>query len=118
VSGLKAGQPADLRIVTGAGEDADGGVPQGRALRRLTRALIRQHDDLEGARVACVEVLGETATAHAVAIIACFDGINRVADGTGIRLDAEMAAAGGAEVVETLGLSDETGAAGSGSASA
>ena len=92
----------DLRVVTGAAEDADGGVEHGALLRRLAHAILGS-GDLERARSDALEVLGERKTVHACQIVAAFDGINRVADVAGIRTDPEMGERA-AETVATLGL--------------
>jgi hypothetical protein len=103
-SGKTSGTAVDVRIATGTSDDPDGGVAEGRLLRRLAEALVREREDLDAARTACLERLGEGGTVHAVAVIASFDGINRVADATGIRLDPESWASGAESIVEQLEL--------------
>jgi hypothetical protein len=95
-------QDVDLRVVTGAAKDADGGVEHGALLRRLAHAILGT-GDLEGARSEALEVLGERKTVHASQIVAAFDGINRVADVAGIRTDPEMGERA-SETVATLGI--------------
>jgi hypothetical protein len=101
-----------VRIATAAAEDPDGGVPHGAVLRRFARAILVDRGDLAGARSACIDAVGTAGAAHAAQVVASFDGINRVADGTGIRLDGEVAAGGGLEVAATLGLSQGARASG------
>jgi hypothetical protein len=103
-SGKTSGTPVDARIATGTSADPDGGVAGGAVLRRLAKALVLEREKLPAARSACLERLGEGATVHAVAVIASFDGINRVADATGIRLDPETWAGDGESIVEELEL--------------
>jgi hypothetical protein len=57
---------------------------------------------VDAARRVCIDAMGESATAQAASIVASFDGINRVADATGIRLDAESAGSGAAQIIEEL----------------
>ncbi len=92
-----------MRIATGEAKTTDGGVPGGAELRRLMTAILGDPEDLGAARAACVEHLGPEAAAQAVSLIASFDGINRVADATGIRLDPETATGAGAQITEILG---------------
>jgi hypothetical protein len=96
----------DIRIAIGDAETADGGVEHGAVLRRYAMAILEEELDLEAARAACIEAVGESATVQAASIIASFDGINRVADATGIRLDPAMAGGLGAGVSEELGLQE------------
>ena len=103
-SGQQSGTQIDVRLATGAAEDPDGGVPHGAALRRFAAAIVRERGDLDAARQACVAALGPSATAQAAAVVASFDGINRVADATGIGVDPEIYAGGGSSIVEELGL--------------
>ena len=48
--------------------------------------------------------IGESATVQAASIVASFDGINRVADATGIRLDPESERRGSSRIIEELGF--------------
>jgi hypothetical protein len=96
----------DIRIAIGDAETADGGVEHGAVLRRYAMAILEEELDLEAARATCIEAVGESATVQAASIIASFDGINRVADATGIRLDSEMAGGLGAGISEELGLQE------------
>lgn len=97
-------------MATGQALDDDGGVPNGGLLRRYAEAILDSSSDVAVARSACVDALGEAATVQAASIVASFDGINRVADATGIRLDTETALGGGNEIIRTLCL-EELGAA-------
>lgn len=56
-------------------------------------AVIEGGTELDGARDAVVDCLGEAAMVDAAAVIAGFDAITRVADGSGIPLEPEKAAA-------------------------
>ena len=89
-------------MATGKADDEDGGVTHGALLRRFALAVLSNADDLDGARGALIAAIGEGATAQAASIVGCFDGLNRVADATGIRLDPESEAMGAAKIVETL----------------
>jgi hypothetical protein len=99
-----------VRIATGQAADKDGGVPNGNILRRYAEAILDRSQDVVKARIACIEQMGDDATAQAASVVASFDGINRVADATGIRLDAESALRGSDGIVRELGL-EELGAA-------
>ena len=80
------------------------------SLLECGEAILDRSRDLEGARNACVASIGEDATIQAASIVACFDGINRVADATGIRLDPESARNGASMIIDALEL-EELGAA-------
>jgi hypothetical protein len=103
-SGQTSGVEIDARVATGASDDPDGGVAGGAVLRRYAHAIVAEPGDLDAARVACVEALGATATCQAAAVVASFDGINRVADATGIGVDAEMYERGADSIIESLDL--------------
>ena len=97
-------------MATGEADSEDGGIPSGGILRRFAEATLNPEADVAAARADCVGALGEDATAQAASIVACFDGINRVADATGIRLDPETAQGGGNKIIQELGY-EELGAA-------
>ena len=73
-------------------------------MRRYATAILASSADLEPARDALAAILGAEATVQAASIVACFDGINRVADATGIKLDVESEARGAEAVVAALGF--------------
>jgi hypothetical protein len=89
-------------MATGTSESVDGGIASGGLLRNYAEAILDRSQDVVSARGALVEVLGEAATIQAAAIVASFDGINRVADATGIRLDPETASRGADMIIEAL----------------
>jgi len=93
-------------MATGQAETEDGGITSGGILRRYAQAILDPEADVETARSACVAALGEDATAQAASIVASFDGINRVADATGIRLDPETAERGGDRIIQELGYGE------------
>ncbi len=93
-------------MVTGQAADKDGGIPNGELLRRFAEAILDRSNDVAEARADCVDVLGDEATAQAASVVASFDGINRVADATGIRLDLETTSGGGDEIIRELALED------------
>ena len=101
-SGQQAGLPTDLGIVTGAAEDPDGGVPGGAALVGFVNAVLAD-EGIPEARARLVEQLGPHRAARAAEILAGFDGINRVADATGMRLTDEMLEQG-QDLIADLGL--------------
>lgn len=90
-------------MATGQSASEDGGIKSGGVLRRYAEAILNPEANVVAARAACVDVLGEDATAQAASIVASFDGINRVADATGIRLDPETAERGGEQIIRDLG---------------
>jgi len=102
-SSQQAGLGADLQVVHGRSEDPDGGVPHGAALRRFAEAVVREADDLPACRDALLRAVGPGPAAHAAGVIASFDAINRVADSTGIDLDAESQSRAG-DLIESLEL--------------
>jgi hypothetical protein len=97
-------------MATGQAADEDGGVQSGGLLRRYAEAILDRSCSVVKARSACSAVIGEEATAQAASVVASFDGINRVADATGIRLDVETTNGGGDDIIRELGF-EELGAA-------
>ena len=83
------GQTYDLKTVTGAAA-GDGGIPQGALLIDFAEAVLgRDEDRLTRARLKLIEVLGTDALVDAAAVVANFNAIDRIADATGIPIDAE-----------------------------
>ena len=72
---------------------ADSGVAGDEALLAFVDAVIDGTTPLDAARDAVVDRLGPAAMIDAAAVIAGFDAITRVADGSGIPLEPEKAAA-------------------------
>ena len=77
--------------VMGAG---GGGVPCGLELVRFAAAVVEGGtDELDAARRALQDRVGPAGLADAAAVAGLFNAIDRVADATGIPLEAEKAAA-------------------------
>ena len=90
---VQASEPAEggLGVVTGRG-GGDAGVPHGSFLIALADAVARWNwDEVAGLRATGVELLGPEATRDAIRVAAGFNGITRVADAIGIRLDSRTA---------------------------
>ena len=81
----------DLNAVTGAARD-DGGVPHGRLLVSFAEAVLGEDEEaLAGARAALSEAISPAGLVDAAAVVGLFNAIDRVADATGIPLEAERA---------------------------
>ena len=92
-SGVTQNRTYDLNSVTGAVQD-DGGVPHGRLLVEFAEAVLGEDEEaLARARATIREAIGAAGLADAAGVVGLFDAIDRVADATGIPLEAEKAAA-------------------------
>jgi len=81
----------DLDVVTGR-RDGDAGVAHGAFLIDLADAVARWHwDEVAALRQRGVGLIGPEATQDAILVASGFNGITRVADAIGIRLDARTA---------------------------
>ena len=112
VSGEKAGLTVDLDVAMDAAKPGDAGVPAGAELLAFATAANRRSADLPQVREALRAVVGDEAVLEAAATVAAFNGLVRVADGTGIQLDPSMLAATTADRAK-LGIDDFAGAANS-----
>ena len=85
-------QKVDLQRVIGA-IDGDGGVPQGDLIVSFAEAVLGDNPNLlTKTRQALSVALGESALVDSAAVAAGFNGIDRVADATGIPIDEERVA--------------------------
>jgi hypothetical protein len=93
-SSEKEGRGVDLGVVTGGSRDgAGGGVPQGEQLIAFAEATVATDDAMLGrARAALLSALGPAALVDAAAVTSNFERMVRIADATGIPLDAPVAA--------------------------
>lgn len=88
-------------MMTGIGE---GGVPHGELLMRFAEAVLAQDPDaLTATRTALWAAIGPEGLVDAAGVIGLFNAIDRVADATGIPLEAEKAAAT-ADMREGIGI--------------
>jgi len=116
VSGAKAGLTVDLDVATTSELDGDAGVPAGAELLAFASAANRRSGDLTAARQQLVAAVGEEGLLEAAATVAIFNGLVRVADGTGIQLDPSMMTST-ADTRAALGIDLFSGAANSKNAS-
>lgn len=112
VSGEKQGLTVDLDVAVDSTRSGDAGVPHGAELLAFATAANNRSDDLDAARDALRAVVGAEGVLEAAATVAAFNGLVRVADGTGIQLDPSMLTST-AETRERLGLENFGGAANS-----
>ena len=78
----------NLEPVTGGNQAGDSGVPHSEILVALAEAVVADEASrLTDARLAALNVLGGDALVDAIAVAGYFDGIDRVADATGIPID-------------------------------
>ena len=112
MSGEANGLTVDLQAALARDHVGDVGVPAGAELLAFTNAVELDHGDIDATRAALVDVIGEQATLEAAAIIAIFNGLVRVADGTGIQLDRGVFTAS-IEERNLLGIDDFAGSANS-----
>ncbi len=90
VSGRKAGLTVDLDVATDSSRTGDAGVPHGAELLAFATAANRRSSDLPAARAALEAAVGSEGLLEAASTVAIFNGLVRVADGTGIQLDPSM----------------------------
>ena len=97
------GRETELGVVTGRG-DGDAGVRHGAFLLELAESVARWNwDDVAALRQRGIDLIGAEATRDAIRVAAGFNGITRVADAIGIRLDTRMANAS-VELRTTVGI--------------
>ena len=78
----------NLEPVAGGNQAGDSGVPHSEILVALAEAVVADEASrLTDARLAALNVLGGDALVDAIAVAGYFDGIDRVADATGIPID-------------------------------
>jgi len=91
-SGLTQNRDYDLNSVTGAVQD-DGGIPHGRLLVEFAEAVLGEDEEaLARTRAKLGTALGSAGLVDAAGVVGLFNAIDRVADATGIPLEAEKAA--------------------------
>ena len=107
-SSIKSGTPADIAAIADGGGDA--GLANGAELVAFTDAAAGVDDAaLVAARSALVAAAGQTFMIDAAAVVANFEMMTRVADGTGARF-AEAGADHRAAISDKLQISDLTSA--------
>lgn len=67
-------------------------VAAGPELVRFATAALTDHDDLAEAREGLSSAVGDAGLVEAAGTVAAFEGLNRIADATGIQLDDNLAA--------------------------
>lgn len=112
VSGEKYGYEIDLDVAMDSSLSGDAGVPRGVELLAFATAANQRSGDLPVARDALRAAAGDDGVLEAAATVAAFNGLVRVADGTGIQLDPSMLVST-AESREQLGIESFGGAANS-----
>ena len=103
-SAQTSGQDVDLAVVV-EGDSVPTSVPGGKALLAFAETCLDDNAEaIANARQQVADELGEAAMIDAAGVIANFQRMVRIADGTGIPLDAPMEAMT-ADLREELGIS-------------
>lgn len=100
----------DLEAIVDRSFIGDVGIPAGAELLAFTTALHDAGADLDQARSALLAAVGPDGLIEAAATVAVFNGLVRVADGTGIQLDEGLQTFSEADR-SRLGIDDYAGAA-------
>jgi hypothetical protein len=96
------GEGFDLGLLTGT--PGDGNIPHGALLVAFAEAVLGDNDRrLAGLQADIRTKLGDAALVDAAAVVATFNGIDRVADSTGIPIEDAKAEAT-ADLREALGI--------------
>ena len=111
-SSEQAGLDVDLAMAVDPNAAGDAGIPAGEYLLAFASAANRRDARLVAARAELEAALGADAVLEAAATVAVFNGLVRVADGTGIQLDPSMLTST-AESRRLLGIDAFDGAANS-----
>ena len=111
-SGERAGLDVDLEVATESNRSGDAGVPDGIELLAFASAANNRSDSLAETRIALESAVGNEGVLEAASTVAIFNGLVRVADGTGIQLDPSMMTST-AETRAALGIDLFAGAANS-----
>jgi hypothetical protein len=112
VSGKQNGLDVDLEVAVDASRPGDAGVPHGEELLAFATAANRRSDDLPAVRERLRVAVGDEGMIEAAATVAIFNGLVRVADGTGIQLDPSMMTST-VDTRDKLGIGNYGGAANS-----
>jgi hypothetical protein len=108
-SGAALGLEVDIDAVTDPDAAGDAGVPHGEVLLGFATAVQRRDPDLAPRREAVRRAVGDGGLVEAAATISAFNGLVRVADGTGIPLDDGVLAYS-ADIRQRLGIDRFAGA--------
>jgi len=109
VSSEANGLAVDLEGALDPDHVGDVGIPAGPELLAFTNAVELGGGDIDETRRAVAAAIGDQGAIEAAAIIAIFNGLVRVADGTGIQLDDGVFNASVAER-DSLHINDFAGA--------
>ncbi len=104
-SGKFTGSEVDLNVITSGLEVKSGVLAEAELVSFAEAALARDTDAISAARSELEREIGTQAMIDAAAVIANFQRMVRIADGTGIPLDAPMAMVT-EELREALGINE------------
>ena len=104
VSGESTGNEYDVSAITDPGAAAGSGIRGAEGLVALAEAVVTgSEEDIAKARARVQSELGDAAMVDATAVAANFQRMVRIADGSGIPLDAPLEAIAG-DMTEELGI--------------
>ena len=106
MSGENAGAEIDVSAVTDDAAAADSGIPHAPELLAFTEAAVRGSEaELAAARQVLLDAVGPEGLVDAAAVVGNFQRMTRIADSTGIPLDAPVNTLAG-DLQEELGLKE------------